>query len=107
MFWQHIIESCDLNGGTPSILLSNRLVNFTPGIPDDLRFPEDFWWMPDGRILYAVPEEQPNNRNSNLWQIIVDSKSDKPRGQARRITNLAGFQMARIYRNGRWQEAGF
>src|SRR5580704_4185271 len=76
-----------------SIILSTRLSNFTPGIPDDLSLPGDFWWLQDGRMIYSAPEDQPNTRNSNLWQIMVDSKSDKPHGQPRRITNLAGFHM--------------
>jgi Tol biopolymer transport system component/DNA-binding winged helix-turn-helix (wHTH) protein len=93
MFWYHVIESSDLTGNAPSIILSTRLSNFTPGIPDDLSLPGDFWWLQDGRMIYSAPEDQPNTRNSNLWQIMVDSKSDKPRGQPRRITNLAGFHM--------------
>jgi Tol biopolymer transport system component len=60
---------------------------------DDLSFPADFWWLPDGRVIYAVRENAPNNRNSNLWQISVDSKSGKPISQPGRITNLAGFHM--------------
>jgi Tol biopolymer transport system component len=93
IFWDYIIESRDLNGGMPSIVLSNRLLNFTPGMSDDLGFPADFWWLPDGRMVYAVPKNGQNNGNSDLWEIPVDSRSGKPIGQPARITNLAGFHM--------------
>jgi eukaryotic-like serine/threonine-protein kinase len=93
IIWDYTIESRDLNGGMPEIILSERRSNFTPGLSDDLSFPDDIWWLPDGRIIHAVRENAPNSRNSNLWQIVVDSKSGKSRSQPRRITNLTGFHM--------------
>ncbi len=93
IFWDFAIESRNLNGGPPSVILSTRPSNFNPGMSDDLSFPDDFWWLADGRIIYAVPEPAPNSRNSNLWQIDVDSNSGKPTGKPERITNLAGFRM--------------
>jgi DNA-binding winged helix-turn-helix (wHTH) protein/Tol biopolymer transport system component len=93
MFWNYAIESRDLNGGMPCVILSSRILNFSPGSGDDLSFPDDIWWLPDGRIVYAVSETPPNARNSNLWQIAVGSENGKPNGQPARITNLAGFHM--------------
>jgi DNA-binding winged helix-turn-helix (wHTH) protein/Tol biopolymer transport system component len=93
MLWDYSIETCDLNGGTPSVVLSSRVLNFMPGMADDVSFPDDIAWLPDGRIVYAMRENAPNARDRNLWQIPVDSKSGSPRGQPRRITNLSGFHM--------------
>src|SRR5208282_3301503 len=56
-------------------------------------FPEDFCWLSDDRIVYAVREEPPNSRDSNLWEVAVDTQSGTLRTQPRRITNLAGFHM--------------
>jgi DNA-binding winged helix-turn-helix (wHTH) protein/Tol biopolymer transport system component len=92
-FWEYAVENRDLNGGMPSIILSSRKAGIVLAFAFDLRFQEDFWWLPDGRVIYAAPEPPPSSRNSNLWQINVDAKSGKPRSQPRRITNLAGFHM--------------
>jgi WD40-like Beta Propeller Repeat len=56
-------------------------------------FPEDFCWLSDDRIVYAVREEPPNSRDSNLWEVAVDSQSWVPRTRPMRITHLAGFHM--------------
>jgi eukaryotic-like serine/threonine-protein kinase len=86
----YMIESCDRNGGPPSVILSKRHYA-APSI--DHSFPEDFCWLSDGRVIYAVREPAPNSRDSNLWAVAVDAKSGKPERQPRRITNLAGFHM--------------
>lgn len=86
----YTIETCDRNGGTPSVILSQRHYR---GVSLDHIFPEDFEWLSDGRVVYAVREVLPNSRDSNLWQVAVDARSGKPRSQPRKITNLAGFHM--------------
>ncbi len=93
MSWEYSIATCDLNGGTQSVVFSNRLLNFTPGNADDLSFPDDFSWLPDGRIVFAVPEAAPNARNSNLWEIRLDAATGKPQTRPQRITELSGFHM--------------
>ncbi len=93
MSWEYSIATSDLNGGTQSVVFSNRLLNFTPGNADDLSFPDDFSWLADGRIVFAVPEAAPNTRNSNLWEITLDVGSGKPQTLRRRITDLPGFHM--------------
>jgi DNA-binding winged helix-turn-helix (wHTH) protein/Tol biopolymer transport system component len=90
---EYTLETRELTGGTPSILISNRQSYFYASFSANFGVAEDFCWMPDGRIIYAVREPPPKNRDRNLWQIAVDQKTGRPRGQPRRITNLVGFQM--------------
>jgi hypothetical protein len=86
----YTIESCDLNGQTPSVIQAKR--NYG-GQSIEHNFPEDFCWLTDGKVIYAVRELAPNSRDSNLWAVAVDAKSGRPRSEPRRITNLAGFHM--------------
>jgi len=86
----YTIEICDLNGGTPSVVFSKRHYR---GPSLDHIFPEDFCWLADGRIVYAVREASPNSRDSNLWEVFVNAETGKLRSQPRKITNLAGFHM--------------
>src|SRR5208283_1272305 len=86
----YTIEICERNGGTPSVVLSSQ--HYTGPSLDHI-FPEDFCWLSDDRIVYAVREEPPNSRDSNLWEVAVDTQSGTLRTQPRRITNLAGFHM--------------
>ena len=74
------IESRDLHGGTPTILLSD--------VKDRL---QDYVWLPDGRIVYALAEPRPNNDTCNLWERRVDKATGQPHGQPWRLTNWAGF----------------
>ena len=86
----YTIEICDLNGGTTSVILSKRHYR---GMSLDHIFPEDFLWLADGRVVYAVREPSPNSRDSNLWEVAVDTTTGNLRSQPRKITNLAGFHM--------------
>jgi Tol biopolymer transport system component len=74
------IESRDLRGGLTTTLLSD--------VPGRL---QDYVWLPDGRIVYALAEPRPNNDTCNLWERRVDTPTGQPRGQPRRLTNWAGF----------------
>jgi DNA-binding winged helix-turn-helix (wHTH) protein/Tol biopolymer transport system component len=87
---EYTIEVCDLNGGTPSIIVSKR---HYVGQSIEHNFPEDFCWLTDGRVIYAVRESPPNARDFNLWAVVVDVKSGKPRSEPRKMTNLSGFHL--------------
>jgi Tol biopolymer transport system component len=63
------------------------------GFSIDHKFPEDFCWRSDGRVVYAVREPPPNSRDSNLWEVHVDSATGKTATQPRKSTHLAGFHM--------------
>jgi eukaryotic-like serine/threonine-protein kinase len=74
------IESRDLKGGQPGLILSDpRLM--------------DFCWLPDGRMIYSKREPPPKETDSNLWEIRVDTRTGGPAGTPRRLTNWAGFQL--------------
>lgn len=75
------IESRDLKGGDPVVLLSNpRLI--------------DLFWGLKGRLIYAVSEPSPNQYDSNLWELQYDENTGKPKGTPRQLTNWSGFTFA-------------
>ncbi len=71
----------DLKGGSPVAILpaaqAKRL--------------NDFLWLPDGRVIYALWETDPPEDTCNYWQIRIDPRSGEPLEKPRRITNWAGF----------------
>jgi eukaryotic-like serine/threonine-protein kinase len=78
--WQRSIESCDLKGQAPAVILAD----YRGG---------DFCWTPDGRIIYALAEPAPSDRDMNLWEVRLDFKTGASSGNERRITNWIGFQI--------------
>ena len=66
------IETCDLKGANRTVVLS----------ADRGLWPEDFRWLPDGRIVYA--------RKGNLWQVGIDNHTGKATGSPKRMTQWAG-----------------
>jgi Tol biopolymer transport system component len=86
LYSDYSIETRQLSGGMPSMLLSTR-ETMPPG--PEFSFPEDFWWLPDGRVIYSITGNQLRNRDSSLWQVKVDPRSGKLRGTPRQIASLA------------------
>jgi eukaryotic-like serine/threonine-protein kinase len=79
------MEDRDLQGGAAvSILTDNNLC----------QNPQGSWWAPDGRLVYSLAEPSPNQNDSNLWGIRVDSASGQPQGPPIKLTNWAGFSFA-------------
>ena len=75
------IESRDLKGGKPSVILSDpRLC-----VPHN-----SLCWALDGRLFFALAEPAPNQNDSNLWEIRVDTRTGKPMGPPRRVTHSTG-----------------
>ena len=74
----------DLRGGPPVAIL-------TPA--EALRL-NDFLWLPDGRMIYALREPDPNEQTCNYWQMRIDPRNGEPIEKPRRITNWAGFCVA-------------
>jgi len=89
---EYNMESCDLNGRTAPAILSSRQSYFNAS-QTDLGIADNFAWLPDGRIIYAVHEPTPNRRDRNLWAIAVDPNSGEAHGGPHRITNIPGFRM--------------
>lgn len=48
-------------------------------------------WMADGRILYVGAEQPPNESDSNLWSVKLNSHTLRPEGKPERITNDSGM----------------
>ena len=92
-FAEYTLETHDLAGGTPSVLVSSRESHSLTGVSLDVGLADTFCWTRDRRIIYSVHEPTPNHRARNLWAIDVDSQTGEARGRSRRLTNLAGFQM--------------
>ena len=88
MRWKHTytgaqqgfsIETCDLQGANRTVVVSE---------PDPNESLEDFWWFPDGRIVYS--QGQSTLGNDNLWQVAVDSQAGTAIGRPNRITQWTG-----------------
>jgi Tol biopolymer transport system component len=80
--WQCDIESRDLKGGQPTVVLSDpRLVSGG-----------GFWWLTDGRLVYSLEEASPSDMN--LWEIKVDATTGQPADKPKRITNWPDFSLA-------------
>ncbi len=74
----------DLKGGAPIAILP----------PSQAQRLNDFLWVPDGRVIYALLEPEPDEHTCNYWQIRLDPRSGEPIEKPRRITNWAGFCVA-------------
>ncbi len=71
------IESRDLKGGSPVLVLSST----------GLR---DYLWLPDGRLIYGLGEEG-GDRTCNYWAMRIDPNTGEPRESAKRISNFVGL----------------
>jgi len=72
----------DLKGGPPVAILAAAQAKRL----------NDFLWLPDGRVIYALWEtDSKEDGTCNYWQIRIDSRSGEPVEKPRRITNWAGF----------------
>jgi serine/threonine protein kinase/Tol biopolymer transport system component len=72
-----IFESCDLKGEHPATVMSDAQL-------------ASFYWLPDGRILYARADSPSNYQDVNLWEIRANAETGEPTGKPRRITDWAG-----------------
>ena len=80
------IESRDVKGGHPAVVLSDpKLASAYGGI----------WWLADGRLAYSLGEAASSGviQDTNLWEIKVDTVSGQPAGKQRRITNWTDFSL--------------
>jgi eukaryotic-like serine/threonine-protein kinase len=83
-----VIETRDLDGKNPSVILSNADAVEVSGKP--------LSWLSDGRVIYALSEPTPNQRDSNLWGLRVDPSTGAVSGKPERLTNWTGFKIADI-----------
>jgi len=81
------IESRDLNGGQPTLILSD------PRLCDaDL----PLLWLPGGRFLYTMLEPEMLGRYTNIREITVGTKTGEPDSKPRRISNWAEVQVGHL-----------
>ncbi|HMD85193.1 MAG TPA: protein kinase [Terriglobia bacterium] len=76
------IESRDLRGGPPTVML--------PGP----RLGKAFSWLPGGRFVYLMHDAEEVRGGENLWEVQVDTKTGKPVSNPRPITNWAETEIA-------------
>jgi eukaryotic-like serine/threonine-protein kinase len=75
------LMSSDLKGG-PAITL----------IPSaEMKNVNDFSWLPDGRLIYAVTEPEATASTSNYWEVRLDPRTGRTIEKPARLTNWAGF----------------
>ncbi|HET9307741.1 MAG TPA: protein kinase [Candidatus Sulfotelmatobacter sp.] len=53
------------------------------------RWLRDHIWLPDGRIVYSLAEDNPSS--CNYWTLAIDPQTGKPTETPKRLTNWAGF----------------
>jgi Tol biopolymer transport system component len=76
------IESRDLKGGPPITAVSDF----------DLTDITDWSWIPDGRIIYTVPDYSDTRENTcNFWQTRMNPRTGEPLEKPKRFTNWSGF----------------
>jgi Tol biopolymer transport system component/DNA-binding winged helix-turn-helix (wHTH) protein len=73
-----MIEIASLNQSAGHTVLSSR------NLGSALR------WLPDGRLIYTLREERPNQRDSNVWAIRIDEPSNAS-GSPVRLTRSPGW----------------
>jgi serine/threonine protein kinase len=76
--FERTLESRDLKGGPITTILADGL-------------PQDFYWLPDGRMIYALSERDLAGYTCNYWQMRLDTRTGAPLEKARRVTDWAGF----------------
>ena len=69
------LESYELKSGKTETILS------------DYRLQDGVAWTHDGRLLFSLSEEPPNQVESNIWALQIDARTGKPVGNPERITS--------------------
>ena len=92
------IESRDLKGGQPTVLLSDPKLAEVESRQSAARagFRGGAWWLADGRLIYSLGESEPRTggRDTNLWEMSADAASGRATSKPRRITNWSDFSIA-------------
>ena len=83
------LVSRDLKGGPLQMILPSKMVDqITTGKINSAA------WSPDGRLIYTLPEPEPDNatgNSHNFWELPIDPRTGEPIGKPRKLTNWAGF----------------
>jgi DNA-binding winged helix-turn-helix (wHTH) protein/Tol biopolymer transport system component len=76
---EQILETRDLNGELPTTIYSPA--------------PRASYWLSDGRMILSLAGPDPDALACNFWELRIDKRTGRPRGEPRRLTNWAGFCM--------------
>jgi serine/threonine protein kinase len=76
------LQTRDIKGGPAKQVMSFAEVGF-----------HDFLWLPDGRILYAIEDPDPNGSTCNYWQARISPGTGELIEKPRRVTNWVGVCM--------------
>ncbi len=56
-------------------------------------------WLPDGSLLYPVREPRPNQQDTNLWSVALDSSGTHVSGSPVRVTSGKGIAVQLSFSN--------
>jgi dipeptidyl aminopeptidase/acylaminoacyl peptidase len=73
------IETCDLNGGSGTVVLSEPTLTGPDG-------PSPLAWLPDGQVMYTA-HTSPSATTYDIWAVTVDPDTGKRRGDPSALTN--------------------
>jgi len=80
------LESCDLEGGAETPILTSEWLGAGW---QTARF---ICWLPDGRLLYSLPDSTQSQDRWDVWAIAVDPNSGSVQGRAVRAFSVLGGQ---------------
>jgi Tol biopolymer transport system component/DNA-binding winged helix-turn-helix (wHTH) protein len=84
------IEGYDLRDGRRQVVISQA--GLCRGVA----------WSRDGRLIYSLREEPPNQDDSNLWSVEITSQAARPTGLPKRISTDPGYTgLVSITRDGK------
>jgi serine/threonine protein kinase/Tol biopolymer transport system component len=79
------IMNGDLKGSPPTIV-------FSPTETEKIRL--DLTWLPDGRLIYPVPEPGSFAASCNYWAVRLDERTGRVLEKPGQLTNWTGFCMS-------------
>jgi len=77
------INVLDLKTGRQEVIISPRTIK--PDLSDDAQLGRGLAWTSDNHLIYSVSEPPPNQGDSNLWQVALDS-AGRISGRPTRLT---------------------
>ena len=77
------IKVLDLNTGRQEVVISSRTTR--PELSDNAQLGRGLAWTSDNHLIYSVSEPPPNQGDSNLWQVALDS-TGRVSGRPTRLT---------------------
>jgi eukaryotic-like serine/threonine-protein kinase len=78
------LVSSDVNGGPATTLLSSTVFQRV----------DEMLWLPDGRLLYELPEPESQSTSHNYWVVRINLHTGEQVEKPRRVTNWTGFSLS-------------